>query len=135
MAVVAAVAGGWFLVRDVMLLPSQPVQQAMLLADQSAPPRAEIVMALLSADQAVDIYGKEMIRHPPTVAADFNSFYQAERDSIAKTGTRPWVVMSFEYLPHDFRPQFWDYLQAHYQLQARLPGRVSPVAIYAPRPG
>jgi hypothetical protein len=43
------------------------------------------------------------------------------------------LVVSFEFLIRDFDPDAWAYLRLHYRLVERLPGRVSPVAVYAPR--
>ncbi len=48
-------------------------------------------------------------------------------------GTRPWVIIAFEYMPRTACPAFWSYFESHYQLQPRLPGRISAVAVYKPK--
>jgi hypothetical protein len=133
LAVVAVSATG-FLWRDIVLLPSQPIRQAMLLADAQAPPDVQIVSALLTADESARIYGRQCVQHHQlVVAASPPMFAQVERAAFKKTGRRPWVILSYEDMPRELRPDFWDYFQTHYQLQTRLPGRITPVAIYRPR--
>jgi hypothetical protein len=133
MIAVVIFAGGWFIFRDVVLLPAQPVREALMLADSAAPANSDIVLALLTSSESAKIYGKETIHHHPLIVADDpHAFAQAERAAIEKTGHRPWVVLSFEYMPHDLRPDFWRYFVQHYQLQTRLSGRISPVAVYRP---
>jgi hypothetical protein len=130
------VLASWFVFRDVDLLPSQPIREAMVQADVAAPPRMEIVMALLTAADSARIYADRTVhQHVLTVASGPGDFVVAERAAIEKTGRRPWVILSYEYMPHDFSPRFWDYFLAHYELQNRLSGRISPVGIYKPRAG
>jgi hypothetical protein len=136
MLITLAVATGWFVFRDIVLLPSQPAREAMLQADASAPPHTQIEMALLTASDSARIYGNQTVhQHELIVANSPGDFVAAEHTAIEKTGHRPWVILSYEYMPHDLSPRFWDYFQAHYELQSRLPGRISAVGIYKPRGG
>jgi hypothetical protein len=134
-AVVAiAVTTGWFVYRDILLLPSQPVREAMMQADAIVPTNTPIMMALLTANDSARIYQNRTIhRHEVIIANGPGDVVNAERTAIERTGHLPWVILSYEYMPHDLSPGFWDYFQSRYELQMRLPGRISAVAIYKPR--
>jgi hypothetical protein len=124
---------GWMVWVDLRMPPEQPVREAIALADRLAPPGAPVLVAYLSAGESARLYGGVATRHtvaaadaPPAVAA-------AEAWSLRTTGHLPWLVVSFEFFLRDASPPAWQSLQARYRLVARLPGRTSPVAVYAPR--
>jgi hypothetical protein len=123
----------WFAFRDVVLLPSQPIRGAIAQADLMAPPGTGIVVAFLAAEDSVRFYGPLAKSHRVVATPRTSDFLQAEQDARSVYGHAPWLVLSYEGMVHDGAPQFWQYIQANYQLRARLPGRITPVAIYAPR--
>ena len=108
----------------VQLPPDQPVREAIALAERSAPPGTPVVVAFLTADESARFYGSSR-----TVVANGPADLAAVE---ARPGPRPWLVVSFEFLVHDAAPPAWRHLADRYCLVRRLPGRVSPVAVYAP---
>ncbi len=138
---VSAVAAGLLVVQmvrwDVAMLPNQPVREAMAAADRLAPPGRSMVVAYLGADETVLCYGNSVDR-AVLPAPDTESFRDLTDDAEARTGRRPWVVVLFEAMARDRHAglpgtgDLWPTLTAHYHLAARLPGRLTPVAVYAP---
>jgi hypothetical protein len=127
------VIAAWMIFCDIVIPPNQPVREAIRLADHLAPPKTEIVVAFLTAPESVALYGHEAVGHEVTAAPAIPFFLSSERAAIQTTGRKPWVVMSYEYLVHDVSGDFWSQFNQNYCLVTRLPGRISPVAIYAPR--
>ena len=126
------IASGWFAYCDFTLLPSQPIREAIRLADADAETRP-IVVAFLTAAESVKLYGEQSTRHSLIAAPSPPEFLRAEQAVIKQTGRRPSLIVSYEYLVHNFSPSVWDYIQSNYRVEQRLPGRISPVAIYVPR--
>jgi hypothetical protein len=123
----------WFTYLDIVLLPSQPIREAIEQADAMAPPGATISVGFLAAEESVTLYGKNARRHRVIATRAPVEFLQAEDAGRQQTGQTPWLIISYEQMVHDTAPLFWEYIQANYELKVRLPGRISPVAIYAPR--
>jgi len=123
----------WFAFRDIVLLPSQPIREAIGQADMMAPADSRILVAFLAAEDSVRFYGRNASGHRVLATPRTSDFLQAEQDARSIYGHPPWLVLSYEAMVHDGAPRFWQYIQANYQLKARLPGRITPVAIYAPR--
>jgi hypothetical protein len=133
MVVVVVSASGWFIYRDIVLLPSQPIRDAIVLADTVVPADTEISVGFLVADESVKLYGSSAPHHVVTATPGPVAFLRQEQEGKKGTGHLPWLVMSYEEMVRRTTPQFWAYIQANYELRNRLPGRISPVAIYAPR--
>ena len=129
----AACVVGWMAVADCRMPPDQPVREAILLADRSAPPGSTVVIAFLTAPDAARVYGPLVTAHRRDVVNGPWELPPAEARAVAASGRRPWLVVSYEYLLRDSGSDAWRYLNRYYQLVARLPGRISPVAVYAPR--
>jgi hypothetical protein len=128
-ALVAALA--WQSWNTFSMPPEQPIRDAIELADKLAPADQSLLVAFLNADDAVRFYGKRAMRHPIGAAATPPAFFTAQAASLQNTGRLPWLVISFEFIVRDFSPASWTELSQHYRVVARLPGRISPVAIYA----
>jgi hypothetical protein len=126
-------AAGWMSFCDVVIPPNQPVREAIGLADHLAPPGAKIVVAFLTAPESVTLYGSEAARHEVRAAPAIPSFLSIERAAMGATGSKPWVVISYEKIVYDVSHDFWRHFSENYCLVIRLPGRISPVGIYAPR--
>ncbi len=128
----AAVILGWLLWAGLSMPPEQPAREAIRRADRLAPAGRRILVAFMSADRSAASYGRDCA-HPVESAESPMKFARAEAALMRADGRRPWLVVSFEFLIRDFDPDAWAYLRLHYRLVERLPGRVSPVAVYAPR--
>jgi hypothetical protein len=126
-------AGVWMSFCDVLIPPNQPVREAIGRADQLAPAGAKIVVAFLTAGESVTLYGSEAGYHEVSAAPGIPFFLSGESAAIKSTGGKPWVVISYEKMVYDVSHDFWGYFNENYRLVARLPGRISPVGIYAPR--
>jgi len=126
-------AAGWMSFCDVLIPPNQPVREAIGVADRLAPPGAKIVVAFLTAPESVTLYGSEAGYHEVGAAPGIPFFLSAESAAIKSTGSKPWVVISYEKMVYDVSHGFWGYFNQNYRLVERLPGRISPVGIYAPR--
>jgi hypothetical protein len=142
-AVVAlALALTWMGIRDVAMLPNAPVREAIQQADQLAPPGQRVVTTYLGAMEAAQLYGGDISR-PAGIrfAHDMPHLLAVEEQSLVETTRRPWLVVPFEDLlrrRNNGAPEtrgMWTHLLRNYRLVVRLPGRVTPVAIYAPRDG
>jgi hypothetical protein len=127
---------GWF---DVTQLPNQPVREAIALADKLAPPGVRIVVTYIGARESASLYIAKVEHHQIEAAHDMRRLVAAEQQAVLDTGRRPWLIVLYEDLarrrnrgPED-SAGLWTTLVKEYRLKERLPGRVSPVAIYAPR--
>jgi hypothetical protein len=139
----AAAAGALLLVLmlrwDVEMLPNQQVREAVAVADRLAPPGGPIVVAYVGDLETTALYGEEAPRHAVLPAYDAAAFERVTSSARAADGRLPWVVVLFEGLARDRGRSdptiggLWRDIATHYRLVARLDGRVSPVAIYAPR--
>ena len=130
----------WMGMCDVRMPPNEPVREAMARADALAPPDHAIVIGSLGAREAAYLYGYEIAHHDMTTGHNMPLLLAAEQRVIDATGHKPWIVMLYEDLARrrDRRDQqdirgMWTHLMKNYYLKQRLPGRVAPVAIYAPR--
>ena len=126
---------GWW---DAHPLPNQPVREALALADRLAPPDGPIVVAYIGAFETTDVYGAAAPGHVLLPAIDAAQLRAAQAEGRAENGRLPWVVILFERMARDRSRAdpgtagLWRELSTHYRLIARLDGRVSPVAVYAP---
>ena len=126
-----AVTVGQFAVWDANRLPNQPVREAVRWADAHAPPGRAIVVLYLGSIETVDCYAGEAGRHGVLAAPTGEQF---ARVLAGTAGRPPWVVILFEELARDREPTaIWRPLADHYDRVLRLPGRLTPVAVYAPR--
>jgi hypothetical protein len=128
----------WMVVRDAKQLPDQPIREAIVAADQVAPPGVRIVLTYIGAREAAYLYGPRATRHAIDAAHDMPRLLEAEQRAVLETGQRPWLVVFYEELarqrdagPEDSRG-LWTHLIKQYRLVARLPGRISPVLVCAP---
>jgi hypothetical protein len=127
---------GWF---DVTQLPNQPVREAISLADKVAPPGVRIVMTYIGARESASLYIDRVTHHQIEAAHDMPRLVAAEQQAVLETGRRPWLIVLYEDLARrrnrgaEDSAGLWTTLVKEYQVVERLPGRVSPVAIYAPR--
>ena len=127
---------GWQVWMDVHQLPNQPIAQALQMADRIVPPGQDIMILYLGAREAQALYGD--IKHTLLAAPDSASVALMQGRAQNQTGRRPWIVMSYEKLAFDRNSGpleargLWSGLHRHYHLVQTLPGRVSPVSIYAP---
>ncbi len=128
--VLAAV--GVSLHQAMVMLPCQPIREAIEQADQLAPTGSEIAVGFLAADDAVALYGP-IARHHAVLSTPTPAALAAAEQSCRDRGQSLWLVVSYEQMVHDTAPWFWNALQARYQLKTRLPGRITPVAIYEKR--
>lgn len=137
---VAAVAAiiGWMAWRNVVFLPNQPIREAIALADQLAPPRAQLMTVYLGARESAALYADQAPDRVLLAAPDLPTWRSGEASAIASTGALPWVVISYENRAcrRDRDADslgVWTHLTQNYRFVRRLDGRVTPVAIYAPR--
>jgi hypothetical protein len=128
----SAAALGWLIWATLTMPPDQPVREAIAEADRLAPSGGTVVVAFFTADEAVRLYRGAAEHHDLLAAATPPAAADAEARSLRATGHRPWLVVSFEFLLHDLRPDVWRSLTTHFRLVERLPGRTTPVAIYEP---
>jgi hypothetical protein len=125
----------WQTIADFYQPPNQQIREGMELADKIVPPGRDIMVLYLGAREAVVFYGTG---DRFLAAPDTQSIRAAQSRALAETGHRPWVVIFYEKLAferNDGPPEargLWAGLVKHYHAVCRLPGRVSPVAIYAP---
>jgi hypothetical protein len=116
---------------DVRMPVNQPVREAVALADRLAPPGVPIVIAYVGDLETTLLYGNQAATHDVLPAFD--------AAALDRIGGGAWVVMLFEQMARDRAASdpaaagVWRELTTRYRLVARLDGRVSPVAVYAPR--
>jgi hypothetical protein len=130
----------WQVLLDLRMPTNQPIREGMALADQIVPPGREIIVVYIGASEAVGLYGSQVRHHELRAAFNLKQLRRIQEHSIHETGHLPWVVIFFEGLARDRdRPGndengLWRALLANYHLAApRLPGRIAPVAVYAPK--
>lgn len=137
-----AVLIGWQIAQDITLLPQQPIREGFQLADRIVPAGHDIMVLYLGARESIALYGDNS--HQWLSAPDTASMIAMEKRSLAQTGHLPWVIIFYEKLAmqRDLTALeargLWTNLQRLYDVQARLPGRLTPVTIYRPvreRPG
>jgi hypothetical protein len=127
---------GW---SDVNQLPNQPVRDAIALADKVAPPGVRIVMTYIGARESASLYMDRAAHHQIDAAHDMPRLAAAEQAAVLETGRRPWLIVLYEDLARRRNREaedsagLWTTLVKEYRVVERLPGRVSPVAIYRPR--
>jgi len=138
-AVTLALMLTWMGLRDAAMLPNEPVREALLRADELAPPGERIVLTYLGAMEAAQLYGGEASAHEIGFAHDLPHLLAAEERSLVASTQRPWLIVPYEDLMrrrNNGAPEtrgMWTHLVRNYRLVTRLPGRITPVAIYAPR--
>jgi hypothetical protein len=128
---------GWQVMQDVTMPPNQPIRDGIELAEKIVPPGHDILVVYLAARESIALYGNG----DPRLLAGPDAKYMVamEQKSLAETGHLPWVLIYFEQIARErdwATPEtrgMWRNLMANYHLAAqRLPGRLTPVAIYAP---
>ena len=125
---------GQFAVWDTDRRPNQPVREAIQWADQHAPPGRAILVAYVGALEAVDCYAGDAATHGLLAVPDAERFAKATARARQTTGHLPYVIVPFEELTRDREPvAIWRPLATDYVRVARLPGRLVPVAVFAPR--
>lgn len=112
--------------------PAQPILDAVLLARQIAGDEQTPIIGLYMASlETRQLYGGlthiayQLDPNPRSASAlrDIESH-------LAPSTKPPLVVVFYESFLERDQPQLWQYLQDHYTLKARLPGRIAPAAIY-----
>ncbi len=130
LVVLLGLLGRW----DLTMPPNQPVREAMQWADRHAPPGRPIVVAGIGADDVLECYAGDAPDHALLPGTTDDLFRQAVVAAGGRTGRLPWVVILFEAVARERDPLgLWRDLSTHYRPVARLDGRVTPVAVYAPR--
>jgi hypothetical protein len=108
----------------VATVPAQPLAEAVRLAHSTAEPGGGVVGVYMAAREAQAAYGGI-----DTVAMTLDALKQAEASA-----PQPLVAVTFyEFFIQRDQPRLWQHLQEHYTLVRRLPGRISPAAIYLRR--
>ncbi len=119
---------------DGTMPPNQPVREAMRWANRHAPPGRPIVVAYIGANEVPDCYGGDVPDHALLPAPTGDLFRDCLAATRGRTGRLPWVVVLFEDLARDRNQHgLWTDLWGHYRPVARFDGRLTPVAVYAPR--
>jgi hypothetical protein len=129
----------WMGMRDSAMPANQPIREGIQLADHLAPAGYDLMVGYLGAREAAYLYGDEAPGHLVLAGHDAPRWAASEERAERETGHRPWVIIFYEDLarrrndgPEDSRG-LWVHLMKNYRLVTRLPGRISPVAIYEPR--
>ena len=123
--------------QDLRLLPHQPVRDALAAADHLAPAGCDLMVGYLGATETAYLYGPQQ-SHRVLFGPDQKQWLAAEVVARRETGSNPWVVISYEdlllrRLNEPTTRGLWLHLQRDYDCVLRLPGRISPVAVYKPR--
>ncbi len=127
----------WDLSADLSLLPQQPIREGIELVDKIAPPDRDVMVLYLGARESVVLYGNTKHRLLP--APDGKTMRIMMQKSLDDTGQLPWVIIYYEKLAKDRNFDrsdargLWTNLIKLYDLKIRLPGRLTPVAIYQPK--
>jgi hypothetical protein len=117
------------------------VREAVALADRLAPKDGPIAIAYVGAFETCTLYSAVAPDHPLLPALDGDQLTRVEGLGRAANGRLPWVIILFEQMARDRSATdagtagLWRELTTRYRLVARLDGRVTPVAVYAPREG
>jgi len=129
----------WMGLRDSAMPANQPIREGIQLADHLAPAGYDLMVGYLGAREAAYLYGDEAPGHLVLAGHDAPRWAASEDRAERETGHRPWVIIFYEDLarrrndgPEDSRG-LWVHLMKNYRLVTRLPGRISPVAIYEPK--
>jgi hypothetical protein len=109
-------------------VPAQPIRDAIVRARDTYGGQ-RLVGLHMAAREAEGVYGT--VRHEQGLD---QSIYTLEELRQVHGSGRPHTVLVFyeEFLRRD-RPQLWEYLQAHYAVAERLPGRIADAVTYRPR--
>jgi len=125
---------------NINMPPNQPIREGIALAYKIVPPNRDILVLYLGARESVALYGSAAPHHPLLPGPDVQSMLAMEQKSLCDTGHLPWVVIFFEAIARDRNDDgsetrgMWTHLLARYHLAApRLDGRLTPLAIYAPK--
>ena len=110
---------------DIATVPAQPIAEASQLARSTATRAGHVVGVYMASHEARAAYGGI-----DTVAMTLDALQHAEARA-----PQPLVAVTFyeSFIRRD-HPELWRYLQEHYTLVRRLPGRISPAAVYTRRP-
>ncbi len=110
---------------DIATVPAQPIAEASQLARSTATPAGHVIGLYMASHEARAAYGGI-----DTVAMTLDALQQAEARA-----PQPLVAVTFyeSFIQRD-QPELWRHLQEHYTLVQRLPGRISPAAVYLRRP-
>lgn len=106
-------------------IPAQPIREGLVLARRTAPPTSRVIGLHMGAIEAFGIYGGPG-RGLHACAYELDQLREAE---AATPGGLVVVVFYERFLERD-KPELWRYLRKNYAVSHRLPGRVSPTAIY-----
>jgi hypothetical protein len=122
-----------FLIADYRLatIEPQPILPALQAADASLSARKEheaaIVGVYMSATESLLYW--QLLHHDQEIV-----YKLSDLTAIEKTPRELRLVIFYEDALDSAQGELAAYIKEHYVLQERLPGRISPVAIYAPRP-
>jgi hypothetical protein len=114
---------------DVLQMPGQPIREAIARTRQLAPAGTRVIGVYMASAEARILYrGIDAIGYsadpdpglhvPPSI-----------QDAEAASPSVVAVVFYESFIQRD-QPELWTYLQEHYTLVERLPGRISPAALY-----
>jgi hypothetical protein len=109
-------------------VPAQPIRDAIVLCRESAPSRP-LIGIYMAAREAEGVYG-QIGKHK---GLDRSVYKLPELEAVHRSGVPHTVLIFYERFLASGNPALWRYLQTNYELVGRLPGRVSPAAIYQPR--
>ena len=128
----AAIADYW-----ISITPSQPIRDALVLTKKKADEGHPIIGIYMGSREGGALYGGihflayQLNSDDPPRADSLPSLKQAEaRIAQIPNARSPYAVVFFEYFMQRDQPDLWQYLQKNYQVVERLPGRLSPAAIY-----
>jgi hypothetical protein len=127
----------WQTSEDVTILPQQPIREGIQSADRIVPPGRDIMVLYLAARESIVLYGNTS--HLLLAAPDTTSMVSMEQRAVAETGHLPWVIIFYEKLAMErvsAAPEtrgLWTNLITLYDVDSRLPGRMTPVTIYRPK--
>jgi uncharacterized membrane protein len=129
----------WQLTMDLRMPPNQQIREGLALADRIVPADRDILVIYIGASESLLVYGDQITRHDALPAFDRSEMSVMLQHAVNQTGHLPWIVVYYEKLafdrdrPDDEAAGLWRAVMANYHLATqRLPGRISPVAVYAP---
>lgn len=111
--------------------PTQPILDAVLVArDMVGNDQTPIVGLYMASLETRQLYGGlTHIAYQLDVDASGLPALRDIESHLAPT-SKPVVIVFYESFLQRDQPPLWQYLQDHYALVQRLPGRISPAAIY-----